>query len=325
MEVEREIMFPAEPDEVWEALTEPERLEEWFATEVELDPRPGGEGVFRWGDGEERRATVREVEEPSGSCSTGTTTARSCSSSRRSRAARACTSSRARPTSRPRSSCARSRGPRSRRRSSSTRSAIPDDASLVAAIAARGDATATELAAELPVTRQAVAKQLATLADAGLLSATRSGRETRYAVTPEPLDDAVAWMVEVGARWDERLAELAASASLGREPLADPALALAAVAEAVVQPAVAVLPELPRVAARRRSRPSTRAAARIEPLGLGHRALELLPRDRRSPRSAATRARRPARRGGRPAKYASDSAAGNALDLALDADLAAER
>ena len=79
---------------------------------------------------------------------------------------------------------------------------------LVRAIAARGDATATELAAELPVTRQAVAKQLVALADAGLLRATRSGRETRYAVTPEPLGDAVDWMVEVGAAWDDRLARL---------------------------------------------------------------------------------------------------------------------
>src|SRR4051812_50102756 len=62
MEVEREIVVPEAPEEVWEALTEPERLEEWFATEVELDARPGGEGVFRWGDGEERRALVREAE-----------------------------------------------------------------------------------------------------------------------------------------------------------------------------------------------------------------------------------------------------------------------
>jgi uncharacterized protein YndB with AHSA1/START domain len=62
LHIEREVVFPADPAEVWEALTEPERLEEWFATEVELDPRPGGEGVFRWGDGDERRATVREVE-----------------------------------------------------------------------------------------------------------------------------------------------------------------------------------------------------------------------------------------------------------------------
>jgi uncharacterized protein YndB with AHSA1/START domain len=62
VQIEREIVFPASPAEVWEALTEPERLEEWFATEAELDARPGGEGVFRWGDGEERRAVVREAE-----------------------------------------------------------------------------------------------------------------------------------------------------------------------------------------------------------------------------------------------------------------------
>ncbi len=62
MEIERDIIFPASPAEVWEALTEPERLEEWFASEVSLDARPGGEGVFRWGDGDERRAVVRELE-----------------------------------------------------------------------------------------------------------------------------------------------------------------------------------------------------------------------------------------------------------------------
>jgi DNA-binding transcriptional ArsR family regulator len=80
--------------------------------------------------------------------------------------------------------------------------------SLVEAVAARGTATATELAAELPVTRQAVAKQLSTLAEAGLLTATRTGRETRYEVTPKPLEDAVEWMVSVGTAWDERLAAL---------------------------------------------------------------------------------------------------------------------
>src|SRR5947199_8982632 len=62
LRVERDVVFPAEPDEVWEALTDPERLEEWFATEVELDAQPGGEGVFRWADGEERRAVVRVAE-----------------------------------------------------------------------------------------------------------------------------------------------------------------------------------------------------------------------------------------------------------------------
>ena len=88
--------------------------------------------------------------------------------------------------------------------------------SLVEAVASRGTATATELAAELPVTRQAVAKQLSALADAGLLRSTRAGRETRYEVTPEPLEDAVEWMVSVGAAWDERLAAL--RRSLARKP-----------------------------------------------------------------------------------------------------------
>jgi uncharacterized protein YndB with AHSA1/START domain len=64
MEVEREIVVPEAPEEVWEALTEAERLEEWFASDVELEARPGGEGVFRWGDGDERRAVVRELVEP---------------------------------------------------------------------------------------------------------------------------------------------------------------------------------------------------------------------------------------------------------------------
>lgn len=63
MEVEREIVVPEEPNEVWAALTERERLEEWFAPEVVIDVRPGGEGIFRWGDGDERRAVIRELEE----------------------------------------------------------------------------------------------------------------------------------------------------------------------------------------------------------------------------------------------------------------------
>lgn len=61
MQVEREAVYDASPDEVWEALTDAEELEEWFANDVELDPREGGVGVFRWENGEERRATVREA------------------------------------------------------------------------------------------------------------------------------------------------------------------------------------------------------------------------------------------------------------------------
>src|SRR5438874_7695033 len=63
MEVTREIVLPAPREEVWAALTEAERLEEWFANDVELDAREGGEGIFRWDDGDERRAVVEEIDE----------------------------------------------------------------------------------------------------------------------------------------------------------------------------------------------------------------------------------------------------------------------
>ena len=68
--------------------------------------------------------------------------------------------------------------------------------------------TASGLAAELPITRQAIAKHLGALERAGLVEPHREGRETRYRLTPEPLDGAIAWMEEVGARWDRSLARL---------------------------------------------------------------------------------------------------------------------
>ena len=63
MEMTREIELDAPREEVWAALTEAERLEEWFANDVELDARPGGDAVFRWENGEERRGVVEELEE----------------------------------------------------------------------------------------------------------------------------------------------------------------------------------------------------------------------------------------------------------------------
>lgn len=87
---------------------------------------------------------------------------------------------------------------------------------LLATIATRGAATSTELASELPVTRQAVAKHLGVLAGAGLVEATREGRETRYRPTPQPLTDAIGWMVDVGGKWDDRLAALARAAERRR-------------------------------------------------------------------------------------------------------------
>jgi DNA-binding transcriptional ArsR family regulator len=86
--------------------------------------------------------------------------------------------------------------------------ADPTRRALLSAIAEQPAATATELASELPISRQAVLKHLTALADAGLLGRERSGREVRYRVTPAPLSAAVSWMAEVGGQWDERLAAL---------------------------------------------------------------------------------------------------------------------
>ena len=69
----------------------------------------------------------------------------------------------------------------------------------------RGEASATAVAGELPVTRQAVAKHLAVLDRAGLVEGRKRGREVRYAVRPERLDAAARSMAQVAAAWDTRL------------------------------------------------------------------------------------------------------------------------
>ena len=84
----------------------------------------------------------------------------------------------------------------------------PTRRALLAAVAEHPATTATELAAQLPISRQAVLKHLNALTEAGLLDRTRSGREVRYQFTPAPLSDAVDWMTAVGAEWDDRLAVL---------------------------------------------------------------------------------------------------------------------
>jgi DNA-binding transcriptional ArsR family regulator len=87
---------------------------------------------------------------------------------------------------------------------------------LLTRLADGGPATATQLAAELPITRQAVVKHLEALREAGLVTSARTGREVRYRVTPAPLADAVGWIADVGGQWDSRLAALQAQFSQPR-------------------------------------------------------------------------------------------------------------
>jgi DNA-binding transcriptional ArsR family regulator len=86
----------------------------------------------------------------------------------------------------------------------------------------RGEATASTLAAELPITRQGVSKHLTVLERDGLVIAHRSGREVRYAVREQGLGQARAALARTAARWDTRLtaikkmAEQAAKSGIDR-------------------------------------------------------------------------------------------------------------
>lgn len=87
--------------------------------------------------------------------------------------------------------------------------ADPTRREVLRSLAEQPGLTASRLAGELPMTRQAVSKHLHALSGAGLVTARREGREIRYTLTPAPLADAMEWMTEVGAAWDERLQRLA--------------------------------------------------------------------------------------------------------------------
>jgi len=83
--------------------------------------------------------------------------------------------------------------------------ADPTRRALVEALGREGAATATQLSAEFPVSRQAIAKHLTTLASAGVVAGDRVGREQRYRLEPQAFEPAVAWMAAVGTAWEQRL------------------------------------------------------------------------------------------------------------------------
>jgi DNA-binding transcriptional ArsR family regulator len=86
--------------------------------------------------------------------------------------------------------------------------ADPTRRRVLDALLERGEATTTTIADGLPVTRQAVAKHLAVLDRVGLVAGQRRGREVRFSVRPERLDDAAEAMARVAAQWDRRLARI---------------------------------------------------------------------------------------------------------------------
>ena len=225
-EVERETVLDAPAEEVWEALTDERLLGEWLADEAELDPEPGGRASFRFADGTEKEGTVLRVEEERELAFTwaspgepeteveltlvplvsGTPArrrgARQCRDAHRARGRRVGRSPLRPPTGAPAGPCLVAVD------AVFAALADPTRRRMVETLAGGSTVTASGLAAELPITRQAVAKHLAALRRARLVSTKRVGRETRYSLDAEPLGDAARWIATVGAEWDERLADL---------------------------------------------------------------------------------------------------------------------
>jgi DNA-binding transcriptional ArsR family regulator len=81
---------------------------------------------------------------------------------------------------------------------------------LVQRLTDGGPRTATELAAGLPVTRQAVGKHLKVLEDAGLVAHRAEGRAVLYELDPARVEAARAFLDALSAAWDRRLDRLRA-------------------------------------------------------------------------------------------------------------------
>ncbi len=88
--------------------------------------------------------------------------------------------------------------------------ADPTRRGILAELAANGPATATDLADRLPITRQAIAKHLGLLADAGLVRAEPGERRrVRYRLQPAPMTVAREFLTVLARDWDDRLSALA--------------------------------------------------------------------------------------------------------------------
>ena len=84
--------------------------------------------------------------------------------------------------------------------------ADPTRSSILASLASGGPATATDLADRLPITRQAIAKHLALLTDAGLVvPEPGERRRVRYRLRSAPMRVAQQFLAALANEWDDRL------------------------------------------------------------------------------------------------------------------------
>lgn len=83
--------------------------------------------------------------------------------------------------------------------------ADPTRRQLLDILAAFGEATATTLATQVTISRQAVVKHLMILEKAGIVSCNRVGREMRYSVSIQQVESTAQWMADLATGWDRKL------------------------------------------------------------------------------------------------------------------------
>ncbi|GAA1593144.1 metalloregulator ArsR/SmtB family transcription factor [Kribbella sancticallisti] len=84
--------------------------------------------------------------------------------------------------------------------------ADPTRRGILAELASGGPATATDLADRLPVTRQAIAKHLNLLSEAGLVTAEPGERRrVRYRLRSAPMQVAQQFLAAMARDWDHQL------------------------------------------------------------------------------------------------------------------------
>ncbi|BCJ65834.1 ArsR/SmtB family transcription factor [Polymorphospora rubra] len=86
-----------------------------------------------------------------------------------------------------------------------------------------GPASASALAVEFPVSRQAIAKHLAVLQETGLVRAERVGREVRFAAVGARLSAVGRDLERLASAWDRRLARIRTIAEAAEQPTGQPA------------------------------------------------------------------------------------------------------
>ena len=100
--------------------------------------------------------------------------------------------------------------------------ADPTRRDVLEALANRGASSASGMARILPVSRQAIAKHLQIMEEAGLVSGHKQGRELCFEVQPRALLATARWMERAALRWEQRLDRIKDIAESLERPLERP-------------------------------------------------------------------------------------------------------